>query len=117
MKKDEAIASVLMVQEILQSQSDEQHRISMPELSAALELEGVPSGRRVIYACVQALKNRGVPVHFSRSGGKQGYWIDHLLTPAEAFVVTDLITQSPSLSSETAERLSDRIRGLLSEAD
>ncbi len=117
MKKDEAIASVLAVHDILESQTDEQHRISMPELSAALELEGVPSDRRVVYACMEALREHGVPIHFSRSGGKQGYWVDHLLTPAEAFVVTDLITQSPSLSEETAERLSSRIRGLLSEAD
>ncbi len=106
-----------MVQELLESQSDEQHRISMPELSAALELEGVPSDRRTIYACIQALKDRGVPIHFSRSGGKQGYWIDHVLTPAEAFVLTDLITQSPSLSAKSAMRLSSRIRALLSEAD
>ena len=41
---------------ILQENSDEAHRISMPELILMLEEDGFPAERKAVYASLQALQ-------------------------------------------------------------
>ena len=45
---------------------------------------------------------------------RRGYYMEHSLTPAEAYVIIDALNSAASLSLKTTEELSEKIRGELS---
>lgn len=94
---------------ILQEHSDPAHRISMPELISVLEEEGFPAERKAVYASLRALQEAVFDIRFSRSGGKQGYWIQRTYTPAEILLLRNAVYESPSLSPSASETLSAKL--------
>ena len=99
---------------ILQEHSDEAHRISMPDLILMLEEEGFPAERKAVYASLQALQEAGFDIRFSRSGGRQGYWLNSTYSPAEILVLRSAVNESPSLSPAVSRSLSAKLLNELS---
>ena len=99
---------------ILQENSDEAHRISMPELILMLEEEGFPAERKAVYASLQALQDAGFDIRFSRSGGRQGYWLNSTYSPAEILVLRSAVCESPSLSPAVSRSLCTKLLSELS---
>ena len=73
-----------LVYQALTKQSDAKHLLSMTDLRSYCDLAGHPADRRTIYKSIDALKAAGVDIVFVRKKGKQGYYLKHLFTNAEA---------------------------------
>ncbi len=104
----------LKLYQILKAWSDPGHLLAMPELLAMLEEEGISSDRRSVYRTLQTLKNAGFEIVYRRSP-KQGYYLDHQLSVAEAVLLCDSVLENTSLSKQTSGRLCDVILSMLSE--
>ncbi len=100
---------------ILQKKSDSAHRISMPNLILELEEEGIPAERKSVYASIRALQDAGFDIRFSRSGGKQGYWLKGNYSPAEILVLQNAVCESPSLSASDSRILAAKLLDELSD--
>lgn len=99
---------------ILKEYSDESHRISMPELIVYLEEAGYHADRRAVYASLEALKDAGYEIPFSRAGGKQGYYLVPKYSPSEILFLADAVRESPALSKKATQELSRKLSGELS---
>lgn len=114
MKHAEMIQLPTLIRKILLEQSDETHLLSMPEIRAELENSGITADRRSVYKAISVLNENGEDIRYRTLDGKQGYWIRHPFTKAEALFLIDSIQSSFSLSAETSRAFSDRILSMLS---
>ena len=104
----------LKLYQILKEHTDPDHLLTMPELQALLEEEGLPSDRRSVYRVLDTLNKAGFDVVYQRSP-KQGYFISHDLSVAEAVLLCDSVLENTSLSKKTSDRLCGIILSMLSE--
>ncbi len=97
----------MAVLRILEEKTDSDHRITMDELIAELDEAGISAERKSVYASIDALKESGHKIVFSRAGGIQGYYIEHMFSLSQAMLICDAAAGSPSLSrKQTAEMIS-----------
>lgn len=114
MKKGEMIILPWAVRRILYEETDEQHRISMPELLAQLQENGMTVSRRSVYKAIEIMKEYGENIVFSRKGGFQGYYIQRRWTPAEILFLRETVNSSNALSAAASENLNAKLLSLLS---
>ena len=108
-------ARVLIPKNILEKESDEDHLVPMSSLIAALEDQGINADRRTIYHDIQVLNENGVSVLYDRHGQHvQGYYIEHVLSPAEAVILAETVQDSLSLSEEDGKSIADKLLDTLS---
>ena len=86
----------------------------MSEIRSILLDSGIEADRRSVYKAINVLNEHGYEIFYEARGGKQGYWIRHPLTLAEALFICDSIQTSSALSETTASAFSRRIASLLS---
>ena len=98
----------IAVYQILKSQSDKEHPISMPDLLSLLEERKIPCARRAVYASINALIEQGCKIVYQRKN-PQGYYLEHLFTCSELTILTDAIEQSVSLSKEESLLLREKL--------
>ena len=114
MKHADIIQLPLLVKDILTENSDSSHLVTMSEIRAILLDSGIEADRRSVYKAINVLNEHGYEVFYEARGGKQGYWIRHPLTLAEALFICDSIQTSSALSEETASSFSSKVASLLS---
>ena len=114
MKHSEMIWLPPVLYRILQQNTDRENRLSMPQLLAMLEEEGFQADRRSVYKAIHVLKENGVEVIFDKTGGKQGYRLVHLFTPAESMYLISAVRDSFSLTPGKADLFAAKIRSLMS---
>ena len=115
MKKVEMIRLPSVLHRILQQYTDRENRLSMPQILALLEEEGLTADRRSVYKALHVLEDGGVKIIFDRSGGKMGYYMEHMFTPAESLYLISAVRNSFSLTEEEARKFSEKITALMSE--
>ena len=115
MKKGTMIYLPVVLYKILSKHTDSEHRLSMPEILSLLEEEGYPAGRRSVYKAIDVLKENGVNIVFDKTGGMQGYRMDHLFTTAESLYLINAVQNSYSLTEDTADAFTAKIRSLVSD--
>ena len=99
---------------IFQQQTDEDHRLSMNDLIAELDHQGISAERKALYRSIQALKENGYDIRTSRGGGTTGYYLCRNWTMAEVLVLRDAVTDSFSLSETASEQLIQKLEAQLS---
>ena len=104
----------LVLLALLWKYSDAAHHISMPELQAMLEEEGIQADRRTVSHALKAIGETICPVHFTRAK-KQGYYIDHLFTQSEVLFLSSLVQQAAGVSASVSEDIAERVGLLVSE--
>jgi|LAHS01.1.fsa_nt_gb predicted DNA-binding transcriptional regulator YafY len=104
-----------LVYQALTKHSDPSHLLSMTDLRSFCDLAGHPADRRTIYKSIDMLKEAGVEIIFVRKNGKQGYYLKHLFTNAEALFLMNACKESSALSSQETDELVDKIRQTLPE--
>ena len=109
----DAAGRTLLILNILQKQSDAEHIISMPDLIAELAAKGIAADRRTIYQSLDALRRNGWDIRFTRRLG-QGYYLNRPFQPAEIMILTDAVQNSPAITGDQADHLSERLKNLLS---
>ena len=105
---------VIAIQDILLTQSDKDHILSMPTLITLLAEKGIACDRRSVYRCIEILKDSGHPVHFTKRNG-QGYYMNSSLSLAEAYFLISCIQESSAISETVSKQLTRKILSLLSE--
>lgn len=115
MKQGDAARLPLALYEILNTNSDENHVLSMPEIQAQLEEYNLKADRRTIYTHLQAMPDFGIDIQYVRKG-KQGYYLKHPFSLGEAFVLLDAIGNA-SLSKNEKKQLTNAITSQLSSND
>lgn len=103
---------------ILLKYTDEKHIITMNGpggIIERLQAYGIEAERKTIYAARDILKEFGVQIHQVRMHSEQGYYMEHLFSPAEALVLLDTIAESSSLSVQESGELHQKVSSLMSE--
>lgn len=106
-----------LIYQTLIKHSDETHLLSMSDLRSICDLQGHPCDRRTVYKAIDALKALGIQIHFVRKNGKQGYYIEHLFTNAEAMFLMNAVATSPILSKEETMKIIAKINTLLAKEE
>lgn len=99
---------------LLKSESDEQHPLSMTEIQDTLEHHGIICDRRSIYASIKALDENGYPIIFIRRKAKQGYYYQRPYMLAEALILCNAIQSTPSLDIKRSAELIHKLQSELS---
>lgn len=117
MKGSELMQLPTVLLRILIEHTDRENRLSMPQIIALLEENGISAERRSVYKAIRILNDNGFQISFDRSGNMQGYRLKHLFTPAEALYLTDSVRNSFSLTEAEAERFCTKITSLMSSSE
>ncbi len=106
--------TIIALYKLLSEQTDVNHPISTPEILAELQVQGIPSQRRMVYKCMEALMEIGLNIQHVRQGKGHAYYLDHSLTNSEALVLIEHISSSPAFSQNKSEELIQKIKSTLS---
>lgn len=117
MKSGKTIRIPLLVEQILRQYSDETHLISVSEIEKLLEEKDIQTDRRIIYNAMNALKESGYSIHKVIRNHRTGYYMDHIFTKEEIFLLNNEIASSSALSEKEFEHLQDKLISLLPEKE
>ena len=67
---------LLALARIFESETDENHRLTVPQLAEKLTAQGIPCERKSIYTDIEALRQMGYDILLQRGRGG-GYWLAH----------------------------------------
>ena len=110
MRKENEARRAAAVYTILKTQTDMEHPMSMPVLLSRLETYGIHAERRSIYHVLEILNAFGADIHHTRAG----YAMRHTFTPAEVTLLTGAVQNTISISRAATDRLTDKLKNLLS---
>lgn len=113
MKPGDSLQRALILLDILQTQSDELHVLSMNDLIAELEERGMQADRRTIYATIRALQDNQYPIVFTRKK-QTGYYLKHSFSLGEIYILKDAIESSLALGKKTTTQFLKKLDPLLS---
>ena len=65
---------LLALARIFESETDERHRLTVPQLAEKLAAQGIPCERKSIYTDIEALRQMGYDILLQRGRGG-GYWL------------------------------------------
>lgn len=117
MKKADMIWLPALLYRLLLKHTDQENRLSMPQILALLEEEGFRADRRSVYKAFHVLRESGSEVIFEKTGGMQGYRLVHPFTPAQSLYLLNAVRNSFSLTPAQADLFAQRITALMSEAE
>ncbi len=106
---------LLYLQKILLENTDEEHRLTGPELIDKLALYGISAERKTIYDDVEALAGAGLDVVTERSGHSNVYYVaSRLFQDEELFVLADAVASSKFLTQKKSNELIKKLQQLTS---
>lgn len=105
---------LLILQRILETRSDEEHPLTVGELIAALEAEGISAERKSIYDDMTELAGLGVDVQ-SRKGKTPGWFIgERTFQLAELKLLVDAVQSCKFITRKKSDQLIAKLEGLTS---
>lgn len=106
---------LLYLQRILLEQTDENHKLSGPELIEQLALYGISAERKTIYDDIDALADAGLDICTERSGHSNVYYVaSRLFQEEELFVLADAVASSKFLTQKKSNELIKKLQSLTS---
>lgn len=109
-------AKLLVLKNILERKTDEDHPLSVPQLIRALEAEGIRAERKSIYNDIAALRASGVDVELSRGRGGGYYLGSRTFELPELKLLVDAVQASQFITRDKSKKLIRKLEGLTSEA-
>ncbi|MCF2557463.1 WYL domain-containing protein [Fournierella massiliensis] len=109
-------AKLLVLKNILERKTDEDHPLSVPQLIRALEAEGIRAERKSIYNDIEALRASGVDVELSRGRGGGYYLGSRTFELPELKLLVDAVQASQFITKDKSKKLIRKLEGLTSEA-
>lgn len=108
---------MLYLMEMLLQKTDEEHTISMQEILATLEKNGVSAERKSIYDDLEALRQFGMDVLF-RKGQPTGYYLgSRKFELPELKLLVDAVQSSKFITTKKTQGLIKKLESLASECD
>lgn len=107
-------AKLLFLLQLLESRTDENHRVSMEEILSYLEANDISAERKSIYADVEALKNFGYDILYQK--GKEGgyYLASRTFELPELKLLADAVQASRFMTSRKSQELIAKLETLTS---
>ena len=91
---------LLLLYEILRTQTDERHPMTTKELSAALQKYGIPVSRQTLYEDIEVLNRYGFEI-VSEKGKRNRYYIDsHTFERPEIEILLQAVCSSNFLTEK-----------------
>lgn len=113
MLTEKAIAICLL--EVLNEYSDENHILSMGEITNKIEqLYGLKPDRRTVYSALETLIELGYDISLYKENGKGYYIRDRHLEVSEAHMLSDAICAFPFISEKQTTLLLKKVQSLVS---
>lgn len=100
---------------IFKEKTDKDHPLSTPELQLELEDQELHADRRTIYKCFETLNQLGFHIEMIKAGRKTAYYMSHLFTTSESFVLLETIDSSSAFSIKESKKMKEKILTTLSE--
>ncbi len=106
---------LLFLQKLLFEQTDEEHWVSMEQILAYLEENGIKAERKSIYTDMQALRDFGLDImqHKGKTGGY--YLASRPFETAELKLLVDAIQSSRFITHRKSRELIHKLEGLTSQ--
>ena len=96
---------ILYLYKILFENTDEEHKLSMPEIISKLSHYGITAGRKGLYEDINALRAFGIDIIASR-GDKPGYYINkRIFSLPELKLLADEISSSKFITEKKSQDL------------
>lgn len=105
---------LLYLQKILLEQTDEQHGLTLQQLTDRLEQEGISCGRKSLYDDFQTLQEMGLPIESRKSRTVEYYVEDRLFALPELKLLVDAIQASRFVTQKKTEILIKKLGSLAS---
>ncbi len=106
---------LIYLQKILLEQTDDEHKLTGPELIAQLDLYGISAERKTIYDDVAALIETGLDVVIERQGHSNVYYVaTRLFQEEELSVLADAVSSSKFLTQKKSNELIKKLQQLTS---
>ena len=113
MLTEKAITICLL--EVLREYSDENHILSMSEITSKLNARyGLKPDRRTIYSAFETLIEVGYDISLYKDNGKGYYLLNRQLEPSEAHLLSDAICTFPFISERQTSQLMNKVQSLVS---
>lgn len=113
MKKGNSTELAAALYQILSHETDEDHLLSLADIQSDLEDLDIYAERRSVYEAMHVLKKYGAVIHYVRKNGGHWYYMEPVLTNAEAKVLLDSAASS-AFSEEETKHLIKKIKDLSS---
>ena len=115
---DNSKLRILHLAQILESETDEQHALTLLELSDRLEALGVGAERRALYRDLEALRTFGMDVISEKSGGTTRYFLGaRTFELAELKLLTDAVQGAKFITEAKSRALIKKLETLASRHD
>lgn len=106
---------LVYLQKILLENTDEEHKLTGPEIIDKLSLYGVSAERKTIYDDIEALAGTGLDIVTERQGHSNVYYVgSRLFQDEELFVLADAVASSKFLTQKKSNELIKKLQQLTS---
>lgn len=105
---------LLCLLQILLSETDSEHTLTLPELLQRLESMGVPAERKSIYDDIETLRSAGVKIGTRKRKTYQYFLESRTFSAAELQLIAGALKTSPFVSEKQAEALLPKLEVLCS---
>lgn len=106
---------ILTLLKLFERKTDEDHRLSVPDLIAALDAAGIPAERKSIYADIAALQEAGYDIELQR-GRTGGYYLaSRTFQLAELKLLVDAVQSSKFITQKKSSALIRKLEGFASQ--
>ena len=105
----------LLLQRILLERTDEDHGLTVPELIALLEEEGVAAERKSVYSDLQTLADFGLDIVKRKESGKVVYYVGaRTFELPELKLLVDAVQSSRFITHKKSNQLIQKVEGFAS---
>lgn len=105
----------LLLQRILLERTDEDHGLTVPELIALLEEEGVAAERKSVYSDLQTLADFGLDIVKRKENGKVVYYVGaRTFELPELKLLVDAVQSSRFITHKKSNQLIQKVEGFAS---
>lgn len=113
-RKENQKIKMLELLKIFQQQTDEDHRLGVPQLAEKLEANGVPCERKSIYNDIDTLIDMGYDINLRRGRGGGYCLLEREFELAELKLLVDAVQSSSLISEKKSRELIDKLKKLTS---
>ena len=114
-KSEKQKQKLLVLLDILKKYSDNEHGVTLSQISEKLEEEGIKSERKSLYDDLRTLKDYGYEIQGARKNGKYYYsLIEREFDLPELKLLVDAVQVSKFISEKRSNELIRKIEGLAS---
>ncbi len=113
-RKEGQKTKILLLLEIFQELSDEQHRLTVPMIEQLLAKRGVPCERKSVYTDIAALQEAGYEIHLARGPGGGYYLETRTFELPELEILVDAVQNSRFITQKKSAALIKKLSGFAS---